>query len=189
MPLPMRRPDLLSVLAVLGGIAYPFVVYVALPYLPPGALVALALGLGALHLLHRPATSVIPRWAFVLIPVVLLILLGAHPLLAAQAYPPLVSLSLAAAFAWSLAFPPSAIERLARLTRPDLPPAGVAYTRTVTKVWTVFFLANAAIAILSALFLPVAIWALWTGLISYLCIGLLFGGELLLRRAILRPQP
>jgi uncharacterized membrane protein len=29
---------------------------------------------------------------------------------------------------------------------------------------------------------PVAIWTLWTGLVSYLCIGLLIVGEVAVRR-------
>ena len=33
----------------------------------------------------------------------------------------------------------SAIERIARLQHPDLPPEGVVYTRRVTQIWCVFF--------------------------------------------------
>ena len=182
MPFPLRRPDLLPLLAGAGTMLYPFLVYFGLPHLAPAAFVVLAAGLGGLHLLRRRGLGhgLMPRWGFVLIPCILL-LLGLRPVLAVQAYPPLVSLSLAAAFAWSLARPPSAIERLARLTHPDLPPQGVAYTRTVTKVWIAFFLANATIAIVCALWFSVAIWALWTGFVSYLAIGALFAGEVLFR--------
>jgi uncharacterized membrane protein len=149
------------------------------------------LSIGGLHLLrrHRRGLGVVPRWSFVAIPCVLLALLALRPVLAAQAYPPLVSLSLAAAFAWSLAYPPTAIERIARLTTPDLSAAAVAYTRTVTKVWTVFFLANAGIACACAVWGTVALWTLWTGLVSYLLIGLLFVGEVMVRRWILQRAP
>jgi uncharacterized membrane protein len=179
---PARLLDLLPILAGLGSVLYPFLVYFGLPHLPPGPLVALAVGLGGLHLLHRRPISLMPRWSFLLIPCVLLALLALRPVLAAQAYPPLVSLSLAATFAWSLARPPTLIERVARLTTPDLSPKAVAYTRTVTKVWTVFFLANAAIASVCTLWFTVAIWTLWTGLVSYLLIGILFAGEVMVRR-------
>ena len=159
---PPRSPELLSVLAGVGTVAYPFLVYFGLPHLAPVVLVVLAGCLGGLHLLRRRRLghSLMPGWAFLLIPCVLVLLLALRPVLAVQAYPPLVSLSLAAAFAWSLARPPSAIERLARLTNPDLPPEAIAYTRTVTKVWIAFFLANATIAIVCAVAFSVAVWAL-----------------------------
>lgn len=185
---PTRLPDLLSVLVGIGSVLYPFLVYFGLPHLPPGLLVALAVGLDGLHLLRRRwrGGGIMPRWSFVLIPCVLLALLALRPVLAVQAYPPLVSLSLAAMFAWSLAHPPTAIERIARLTTPDLPAEAVAYTRTVTKVWTIFFLANASIASVCAVWFTVAIWTLWTGLVSYLLIGVLFAGEVVVRRWILQ---
>jgi uncharacterized membrane protein len=183
---PTRLPDLLPVLAGIGSVLYPFLVYFGLPHLPPGLLVALAVGIGGLHLLRRRGRGVMPRWSFVAIACVLLALLALRPVLAAQAYPPLVSLSLAATFGWSLAHPPTAIERIARLTHPDLSAEAVKHTRTVTKVWTVFFLANAAIASVCAVWFSVAIWTLWTGLVSYLLIGVLLIGEVMVRRRILQ---
>ena len=180
----MRLPDLLPVLAGIGSILYPFLVYFGLPHLAPAALVVLAVGMGGLQFRSRRGRGLMPRWSLLLIPCVLLALLAVRPVLAAQAYPPLISLCLAATFAWSLARPPSAIARIARLSNPDMPPAAIAYTRNVTKVWTIFFLANAAIATACALWFTVAIWTLWTGLISYLLIGALFIGELVVRRVV-----
>lgn len=182
MPYPTRLTDLLPVVAIAGSVMYPFLVYFGLPYLPPGPLVAVAVGLGGLHLLRQRGRGLMPRWGLLLIPCVLLVLLALRPVLAAQAYPPLVSLCLAATFAWSLAHPPTAIERIARLTSPDLSSDAIAYTRTVTKVWTAFFVANAAIATACALWFPVAVWTLWTGFVSYLLIGVLIAGELAVRR-------
>ncbi len=183
---PARRPDPTPVLLGLGGLLYPFLVYFGLPYLSPAPLVALAAGLGGLHLWRQRRGGIMPRWGLLLIPCVLLALLAARPVLAAQAYPPLVSLCLAAAFAWSLLHPPTVIERIARLRHPQMPAAVIAYTRTVTKVWLAFFLANAAIATACALWGSVAAWTLWTGLVSYLLIGLLFAGEFLVRRRMWR---
>jgi uncharacterized membrane protein len=54
-------------------------------------------------------------------------------------YPVVVNAALLAVFAASLVFPPSVIERLARVTEPDLPAAVVGYTRTVTVAWCFFF--------------------------------------------------
>ncbi|EXJ46560.1 putative dNA gyrase subunit B [Vibrio parahaemolyticus VPTS-2010_2] len=86
-------------------------------------------------------------------------------------------------FAFSLKQPQSIIERLARLQEPELPPSGVAYTRKVTMVWCVFFVLNAAFALYTC-FLPVKIWTLYNGLISYLLAGSLFAGEWIVRQFV-----
>jgi uncharacterized membrane protein len=182
MQCPKRLRELLPAITGAIGILYPFLVYFARARVPPVLLVALAMALGAWHLLRPREQAIMPRWSFFVIPGILLALLAARPALAMQAYPPLVSLCLAGAFAWSLAYPPSAIERIARLTHPRMTAEMIAYTRTVTKVWIAFFLANASIATICAVWFTVAIWTLWTGLVSYLLIGALFLGEWIVRR-------
>ena len=87
-------------------------------------------------------------------------------------------------FAASLAFPPTAVERIARLSEPDLPPSGVAYTRRVTQVWCGFFVLNGALALATALWMSDRAWALYNGLIAYGLIGLLFGVEWLVRQRV-----
>jgi len=99
-------------------------------------------------------------------------------------YPALVNAVLLAVFATSLAFPPSAVERIARMTEPDLPPEGVAYTRRVTQVWCVFFVFNGALALVTALWMSDRAWALYNGLIAYVMIGVLFSVEWLVRRRV-----
>lgn len=101
-------------------------------------------------------------------------------------YPVMVSLVFLSVFALSLRFPPTVIERLARLHDPDLPEAAVAYTRRVTWVWCGFFLFNALVSLATALFASDAQWALYNGLISYVLMGLLFAGEWLLRQRVRR---
>ena len=174
-------PSLVAVVAGICSVLYPFAVYFGLPYLSPVLLVALAVGVGAFHLLRRQG-GVMPRWGFLLIPCALLALLAARPVLAVQAYPTLVSICLAATFGWSLVHPPTAIERIARLSTPDLSAEAIGYTRSVTQVWMIFFLANASIACACALWATMAIWTLWTGFVSYLLIGFLFAGEVVVRR-------
>jgi uncharacterized membrane protein len=182
----MRLPDLVPVLAGIATVAYPFLVYFGLPYLPPGLLVAIAVGIGGLQLLRKRGGGLMPRWSFLLIVCSLLALLALRPVLAMQAYPPILNLCLAGTFAWSLAYPPTAIERIAKLTTPNLAPDVVAYTRNVTWVWTIFFLTNAAIASACAMWSTIAIWTLWNGLIAYLLVGVLVAGELVVRRHRLR---
>ncbi|MBE4366249.1 DNA gyrase subunit B [Vibrio parahaemolyticus] len=98
-------------------------------------------------------------------------------------YPVVVNICMLCVFAFSLKQPQSIIERLARLQEPELPPSGVAYTRKVTMVWCVFFVLNAAFALYTC-FLPVKIWTLYNGLISYLLAGSLFTGERIVRQFV-----
>jgi len=103
-----------------------------------------------------------------------------------KAYPVAVSLAAAAVFALSLHFPPPVIERIARLTEPDLPPKGVAYTRRVTEVWVGFLLLNASISAATAVWGSLDQWTLWNGLLSYLAMGALFAGEFVVRQRVRR---
>ncbi|MGA9521556.1 MAG: hypothetical protein WBV82_08840 [Myxococcaceae bacterium] len=99
-------------------------------------------------------------------------------------YPVLVNGVLLVVFATSLAFPPTVIERLARLREPELPPSGVTYTRRVTQVWCGFFVLNGSTALATSLWGSDAIWALYNGLVAYVLMGLLFAGEWWIRRRI-----
>jgi uncharacterized membrane protein len=103
---------------------------------------------------------------------------------AVRYYPVLVNAVLLAVFAASLMRPPSVVERIARLREPDLPPAGVAYTRRVTIAWTVFFALNGSAALYTAAFASLETWALYNGLIAYVLIGALFAGELAIRSLV-----
>jgi uncharacterized membrane protein len=101
-------------------------------------------------------------------------------------YPVLVNAVMLALFAASLRWPPSAVERMARLRHPDLPPRGVAYTRRVTWVWCGFFVANGALALITALWASERVWSLYNGLIAYVVMGVLFAGEWLVRQRVMR---
>jgi uncharacterized membrane protein len=76
-----------------------------------------------------------------------------------------------ATFAGTLAYPPSMIERFARITKPDLPPRAVAYTRKVTMLWMGFFLVNGAIALWTALAGSWTAWTIYNGGIAYVLMG------------------
>ncbi|WP_025135428.1 membrane protein [Achromobacter sp. DH1f] len=98
-------------------------------------------------------------------------------------YPVMINAMLLAVFGASLRRGRPVIERLARLRHPDLPEAGVRYTRKVTQVWCGFFTLNGAIAAALAAWAPWTWWTAYNGAISYALMGLLLGGEWLLRPA------
>lgn len=99
-------------------------------------------------------------------------------------YPVAVNGILLGLFLSSLYGRQSLVERLARLSEPDLPPEGVIYTRRVTQVWCVFFLCNGTFALYTCLKGDMALWALYNGGISYLLIGLLMGMEWIVRKRL-----
>ncbi|MGY2573529.1 hypothetical protein [Vibrio sp. C8] len=98
-------------------------------------------------------------------------------------YPVAVNGCMLMVFASSLKQPQTIIERLARLQEPDLPQSGVDYTRKVTQIWCLFFLFNGITALYTC-FLPIEIWTLYNGLISYLLIGALFAVEWVVRQFV-----
>ena len=188
MPSSRNRPVAFGVAALVAtGALYPVLVYYGRALVPPLAFVAVALALIGLRfaVCSSPAARVwrLPLAAAAALVGVLAAFDGA---LAAKTYPVGLSLGTAAVFAASLLHPPSLVERFARLREPDLPPAGQAYCRTVTVMWTVWLLLNAAIAGMLALWGSDEAWALWTGLVAYLVMGVLFGGEFLIRRSMRR---
>lgn len=100
-------------------------------------------------------------------------------------YPVAVNVGMLALFGVSLMRPPSMVERFARLGEPDLSADAVRYTRRVTQVWCLFFVANGGAALATAVAASREFWSLYNGLISYLLMAALFGGEWLCRRRIL----
>lgn len=144
-----------------SGAAYPFLVYSGLAYsemsfLRPSLLVAIALILIGLRLFMMRRAGGRP-WLVGLTAaaLVLVALLALKPDLAVKAYPVVISLAIAAIFGRSLIWPPTIVERIARLREPDLPPEAVAYTRGVTQIWFGFLLVNAAIAA------ALGLWEVW----------------------------
>lgn len=95
--------------------------------------------------------------------------------------PALVSAGLLLAFGRSLGSGPTVIESIARMQVPDLPEEEVRYCRSVTVVWCAFFLGNGGIALWLALTGDVQRWAAYTGLISYVLVGVLYAAEFVVR--------
>ncbi|MBS0375798.1 MAG: hypothetical protein JSR73_14565 [Proteobacteria bacterium] len=106
--------------------------------------------------------------------------------LLARLYPVVVNATLLGAFALTLLRPPSMVERIARAGGATLDAAGARYARAVTRVWCGFFVANGALALLTATRASVETWALYNGALAYAAAGFLLGGERVCRAWLMR---
>ncbi|MFY3136382.1 hypothetical protein ACOTFF_00380 [Achromobacter xylosoxidans] len=177
----MRRG--LAPLLAVAGLAYPFVVHATLGRISaawlalPLAVLWLARGIAGRG--EQPGARVLPLAAVAFC----LALAVSNSTDWLRWYPVMVNAMLLAVFGASLHRGRPVIERLARLRHPDLPAAGVRYTRNVTRVWCGFFAFNGTIAAALAAWGPWNWWTAYNGAISYVLMGLLMGGEWLLRPA------
>ncbi|WP_416306506.1 hypothetical protein [Neptunicella sp. SCSIO 80796] len=173
---------LLAILALL----YPFLAYAGLVYGSPQWVAGI---LVVILLVRLKWGKSLFSPLFVNLFVILLSLSLGYSLLTGsplgiRLYPVLVNLVFLLVFASSLFSSQTVVERLARLKEPDLPASGVAYTRKVTLVWSVFFILNGTIAAYTAFFTNIQIWTLYNGFISYLLIAILGGSEWLIRQKV-----
>ena len=166
------------------GVAYPFVIYFGLRILPPGFFAFGLLALIALRLARGRKQGDRKTLPYLIAAVALLVLAARSPMIGLKAYPVLVSLALAAAFAYSLLRPPTIVEQFARIRHPDLPLDVNSYLRKVTVAWLTFFLINATISAMTAITGSLKLWTLYNGFISYLAIGVMFAAEFLIRQGV-----
>lgn len=174
------------IVQVLLGIAYPILIFLSLTWLEPREVAFVVLGLAALRLLflRRGAAVAFAKEVWIPVALVGVVALGTaiwNDPMGLLITPTLINAALLATFGTSLWAERPIVERFARLQAKDLSDAEVRYCRRVTKVWCGFFVANGSIALYLALARDVETWALFTGLISYLLIGMLFGGEYIYR--------
>jgi uncharacterized membrane protein len=98
------------------------------------------------------------------------------------ATPVLMNLGLFVTFAGSLRTDTPLVERFARMQVSDLSAEELRYCRTVTQVWSLFFVLNGTVALALALLAPLSWWALYNGLLAYVLIGLLGASEYVIRK-------
>lgn len=181
---------MIRLVTVLLGVlvaAYPLIILFGLQRVPDYYLGIFFILLAGLRLwfLYRSgqAQLVTPVLCVVLILVVLYALFSGQPMWF-RFYPVAVNTVLFGLFAFSLIKGPPLVERIARLTEPDLPVEGVSYTRKVTAVWTCFFVVNGLAALYTALWSSFEVWAWYNGALAYCLMGTLFAGEWLLRKKV-----
>jgi uncharacterized membrane protein len=171
---------LLNAVAVAITVLYPLAIWFGHGQFEPRTLAGLLL-LAAAARVPALKISAAARWSVAGALVLVACAAWSNVLLPLKLYPVLVSAGLLGAFTASLFTPVSAIERMARLGGAEFPPVASAYMRKVTVVWCGFFVVNGGIALGTALWASDAVWSLYTGAVSYVLMGLLFGGEYLVR--------
>ena len=117
-------------------VSYPLLVYLGIAHLQPRWLAALL----ALVAIVRAVATRERFWLVAAGGALALAFIAAlgNQLLPLKLYPVLVSGLMMLVFLWSLLYPPSAIERVARLRHPALPATGIAYTRRVPRCGAAF---------------------------------------------------
>jgi uncharacterized membrane protein len=177
--------------AVLGvlSLAYPFFIYYGSDKFPVSVLLWVVIGLMMIR-------SLLPLWlkkkefgflekvSLALTLVVSGVMGGVylwHDSLASLLYPVVMSLAMGGTFLATLIYPPSMIERFARLAEPNLSEAGVYYTRKATIAWVIYCFANAIVALITVVLGDLYLWTLYNGCLSYVLMGLMMAGEYLIR--------
>jgi uncharacterized membrane protein len=74
------------------------------------------------------------------------------------------------------------VEHFARMVKPRLSAGELAHCRLWTTVWGLYLILLAAVGLLLARFASLSLWTLYTGIVSYGLIGLLFAVEYTIRK-------
>jgi len=173
---------LLTILGAVAIIAYPMVVYIGLTRVGTRSAAVLLLVFSLLSTLWQSYQQRSFAWRnTLLIPLCTCALwLDDHRYMLAM--PVLINLALFAMFFGSLYSALPICERFARMQVADLSPAEQRYCRSITKLWSGFFVVNGGIAAGLASWGALSLWTVYTGLISYVLIGLVAGAEYTVRK-------
>lgn len=99
-------------------------------------------------------------------------------------YPVIINLMMLVLFGSSLWAKQTLVERLARLTEPDLPDYAVNYTRKVTWLWCGVFIFNILVTASLILANQLDWWAIYSGVIAYIILGCVMAAEWLVRQFV-----
>lgn len=164
---------------------YPLLVFVSLKFFEPRIISFLFLGIILTYFSSSRSknfASKTQKYGMVLIAAIFLIITQIfNDILFIKIYPAFINIFLLILFSYSLFFPPTIIEKFARIYDKNLPNYAIKYTRNVTIIWCIFFILNASISLYTAFFASFDVWTLYNGLISYLMIGTLFSVEFIVR--------
>jgi len=177
--------------AVLGFL-FPFLVYLGIRKDATLTVTLLILGMAVIHfagIAGKPEKHQITgRYHRILVFVAVLIMAGffwwSGDFAVVKMYPLLITGSFFAVFAGSL-LPgrTPVIELFASITvkKEERDDFFRKYCRKVTHVWCVFFIINGSISAYTAVCCSDETWILYNGMISYILLGMMFGGEYAVR--------
>jgi uncharacterized membrane protein len=168
------------------ALGYPFLIFAGLQWLEPRTI---AWCVGALFLLRwltrlrLPTREEIARFGMpaALVGGVLLATALLNDALGLLLFPVAMNLTLLVVFGRTLREGPSLIESLARLKDQELSDEEMRHCWSFTAIWCVFFVLNSIACLALAVAAPTWLWTLYTGLLAYLLMGLLFAAEFLAR--------
>jgi uncharacterized membrane protein len=101
-------------------------------------------------------------------------------------YPVIVNVVLLSVFALSLFGRQTIVEKIARIRDASFTDSEIPYVRKVTWAWVIFFSLNGSIALATILIPDKSYWSIYNGGISYVLMGLMFLGELLIRNRYIK---
>ncbi len=175
-----------AALQIFLGISYPVLIYFALSRWEPRMVAICVLGLLGLRVGIASRAKLAAHTRAFWLPVATIGAVAGisatwnHPL-SLLLTPTFINLALLGSFGLSLSQEQSMIERFALLQVDSLSSQERVYCRQVTKIWCGFFVFNSALSLALALGAETRIWALYTGLVSYVLIGTLFALEFIYR--------
>lgn len=180
--------NLVKVGIVVFLLLYPVLIYFGLNYFSPSQLGIFFLVLFVVRSIFIKARNKTARWQLILTVSIGGILAGLTSIFNTEDYllwyPVGLNIAFFIVFTYSIFFPPTVIEQLARVLNKDFPESGVTYTRNVTIVWSLFFALNAMVAAWTVIYGTIGAWTLYNGFISYLIVGVILGVELIIRKYI-----
>jgi len=177
------------VASVLSGalVLYPVVVHVCIIYkLPQYAVLYLTLLL--VMLAFERVQGKAKYLLIILLPIIAVPVLYYEPISRSALYlfPVLVCLVFFKVFARTLvADKVPLVTRMAEITQGRLDDDVIRYTKSLTRVWALVFLGLAIESTLLAFFAPFEIWSLFTNIINYIIVALVFVADFLVRRRVL----
>lgn len=183
-----RSHRVVGVLSAMTFVAYPIVAFVALRLWPPrtAMLVMVASFVPTIWLRRRRGPNASPFGLMAWVPWVTvgLLIVGAWVGKAGLALwaPVVVNATLCMTFTMTLFRGPPLVERFARMSVRDLGAAELRWCRVWTALWAAFFVMNGATAGVLAVYGPLAWWALYTGILGYIAVGVMFGIEYTVRK-------
>ena len=101
-------------------------------------------------------------------------------------YPVIVNSFLLVVFASSLFSSQTIVEKIARIKDSNFSDHEIPYTRKVTLAWAIFFVINGCIGMATVFIHDKSYWSIYNGVISYFLMGLMFLGELTIRRRYIK---